>query len=847
MKKMKQVLLGGVAGSVSLLLSPAALAVCTATGPTTVSCDNAISTPQSFDGPEGLNLQIENNSQFTNAANNSPAIDFLVRSGLLTNNGTISTTGDGGDGIRARGADKQILTNNGVIATSGNGSNAIELNELFDSTVINNGQLVTSGAGSHGINILAGSRGHTITNAGTIDVSGADSNGIEASNSRNNSLINQSQITASGTGGSGIRVGNYASGYSIANQSGGVIYAENGYGVQLISNSTGTSLTNAGIIDGGIAGIALTGDAQADSIINTGFIIGGGTGAGVLFADNGNTNLFLNRGIIGSVEGDAIRAENNIDITNGINNEGIIIGRVNAPGSNMSNSGIVELLSTSQPSTVKNYSQSNAGVLALQADSTSSYGQLQVAGNAALNGRTLVITRGSTSFADGDKLTDVVTAGSITGTPSAVLDDSLRYQFVQEQTDSSYSLKIVETKLTTVTNAVKEISKNNSLAGVGKALDSIIDKNTATNPPGGNTTPTQSTDCSGALAGTVCAITSSFNATQVHKNVVQLAPLMDGSMTYIEMNNLRAFGDIVGNRQESMRGQGFTDEFNPEKYLWIRPVGRWDNQSSRGDYTGYNADTRGIAIGADALVYDQARLGLALGMSRTDVNDTSSDIRHDAQLESWNVLAYGGYDFTPDTGMTWQTGFGRNTTKGNRYLNIENPADGSSVYRGVARSDYDSHTLQAGLGLQSQFHPSDDITLTPELRTDYYRVKDKGYQESGAEDLGLKVDGSTTEAFVVSSKVKAGVKLSDIVSVHGYLGAGYDTMNDRSESKVAFIGSADTPFTYQGMSESPWIAMTGVGVTAKFSDVLDGTVQYDAGQRTRFTSQSVSLKVRYAF
>ncbi len=123
-------------------------------------------------------------------------------------------------------------------------------------------------------------------------------------------------------------------------------------------------------------------------------------------------------------------------------------------------------------------------------------------------------------------------------------------------------------------------------------------------------------------------------------------------MPYIELNNLRAFGNIVGDRQESVRGQGYNSEFNPEKYLWLRPVGRWDNQSIRGDYTGYNADTRGIAIGADGLIIDQTRLGLALGMSRTDVNDTSSEIRHDARVVSWNALAYGGYDFTPDTSQS---------------------------------------------------------------------------------------------------------------------------------------------------------------------------------------------------
>lgn len=847
-KKTSYLLISSVLGGAGMLAAPAAWADCTDPDGATVTCNNTVSSSQGFSNGNQT-ITIEQGTAF-NVSNTQYAIFFRGDDSTLTNNATITTSGDSSDGIWFYNNARKTIINTGTIATLGNGSDGIEFSEITNSAVKNSGTIATAGEESHGLNVNGGASQNTITNTGRIVTTGGGSDGIYAANSSNNTLINTGNITVNGVDSSGIYVGSYAKNYEIQNQAGGVIYAPNGNGIQLLDNGTVNQLQNDGIIDGGQAGIYVGDNAQVNSIINTGIIIGGGSGSAVVFEDTGNTNLFLNQGVIGALEGDAIRAENNINITNGINNEGIIIGRVNAPGSNMSNSGIFELLSSSNPSTVNNYNQSASGVLALQADSTSRYGQLQVAGDASLNGRTLVVTRGSTNFADGDELVDVVTASNITGTPSAVLDDSLRYQFVQEQTGTSYSLKIVDTSLTTVTNAITTTSSNPALTSVGTVIDTIIVKNNV--PPGTlpGTTPTSlssAPNCNGALASTVCAITSSFNASQIHKNVVQLAPLMDGSMPYIEMNNLRAFGDIVGSRQESVRGQGYTSEFNPEKYLWIRPVGRWDNQSTRGDYAGYNADTRGIAIGADGLVLDRTRLGLALGMSRTDVNDTSDDIRHDARVDSWNLLAYGGFDFTPDTAMTWQTGFGRNTTKGNRYLNIENPTDGSTAYNGVARSDYDSHTFQAGLGLQSTFHPMDVVTLTPELRTDYYRVKDKGYKESGADDVGLQVDGATTEALVVSSKLKAGLKLSEIVGVHGYVGAGYDTMNDRSETQAAFIGSADTPFTYRGMSESPWIAMAGVGVTAKFSDVLDGTVQYDAGQRTKFTSQSVSLKVRYAF
>lgn len=844
-KKTNCLLISSILGGTGMLVSPVLWASCVAS-PGSVTCDGpGLANAEYRDN--NLTILYTDSAQVATGGTGNPAIFFGSSNSTLTNNGVIGTNGTQTDGILYQAGKNKNLINNGTIGTLGEGSDAVELNELSDSSLTNNGALVTNSNTSHGIHVTGGSRNDTILNAKSITTYGLGSAGIYSQNSNLNTLTNAGDITANGAGSRAIQIDSESTGININNQATGTLYAPQGTGVALTGNSTSTTLNNAGVIDGGVAGIFMADTAGASSILNTGFIVGGGSGNAVVLADQSTVNQFDNKGVIGALEGDAIQVSTTSTIVSGINNEGIIVGRVNAPGSNLSNSGILELLSNQQPSTVNNYLQSSTGTLALQADNTSSYGQLRVGGNASLEGRTFVITRGSTGFANGDELVDVVTASNITGTPSAVLDDSLRFQFVQEQTATSYSLRIVDTQLTTVTNAVTTTSNNPSLAEVGTVLDTVIINNNNNNNNNNNSSSPQTPNCNGALASTVCAITSSFNASQINKNVVQLAPLMDGSMPYIEMNNLRAFGNIVGSRQESVHGQGYTSEFNPEKYLWIRPIGRWDNQSSRGDYAGYNADTRGIAIGADGMVYDRTRLGLALGMSRTDVNDNSSDIRHDARVDSWNMLVYGGFDFTPDTAMTWQTGFGRNNTTGNRYLNIENPADGSTAYRGTAHSDYDSDTFQAGVGLQSTFHPQDDIILRPELRTDYYRVKDKGYKESGADDVGLKVDDNTTEALVVSSKLKAGIKLSEIVDVHGYVGVGYDTMNNRSETTAAFIGSADTPFTYDGMSESPWIAMAGVGVTAKFNDVLDGTVQYDADQRTKFTSQSVSLKLRYAF
>lgn len=457
-------MIGGVVSGFGILASPAALAACTTAG-TTITCNGTTVGGQHFN-ETGQNITILSGAQVSTSADNTVStIDFSSEQGLLTNAGTVSSFGNNTHGVLVRSIDARKMINSGTVSTTGDGSHAVKLSELGGSTVENTGLLVTSGTGSHGVNATEGSQRNTVSNAGRIVTTGAGSHGMSADNSHNNTLINSGNIAVSGSGSSGIFVGQYANDYRIENQAGGVINATAGNGISVTGNSTVTSITNNGIVEGENNGLYLSDTAQVGSIINSGFIVG--NSAGVVFADNSNTNLFLNRGVIGSINGDAIRAENNINITNGINNQGVIIGRVNAPGSNMSNSGIFDLLNNNAPSSVNNYAQSSSGVLALQADDTSNYGKLQVAGDASLNGRTIVVTNGSTNFKEGDYLRGVVTASNISGTPYAVLDDSLRYQFVQEQTSTSYSLKIVETKLTTVTNAVSTVSNNTSLTALG--------------------------------------------------------------------------------------------------------------------------------------------------------------------------------------------------------------------------------------------------------------------------------------------------------------------------------------------------------------------------------------------
>lgn len=827
-------------GGIGVLMPSAAYAACNpaAAADVTVTCSGEETGNLDYTINDRLNLILDNTSTLTSSTPEVPAVAFRSLNGKITSQGTIETSGFFNDGIYITSTSGVLLDNQGTITAHSSQSNAIHAVELQNSLLSNRGTVITEGSLGNGI-LTGASSGVFVGNEGVISTSGPEAHGIVDENGTNNSFANSGTITTRGENSDAINLTN-SSNATIINNAGGQILSEGGSGIALADGTTAT-ITNQGVISSDIYGIYLGDNAAALQIQNSGIIVGGL--GGIVADDNSSITQLTNRGIIGSIEGDAIAVSPTSTVVSGIDNQGIIIGRVNAPGVSMSNSGLFDLLNSNQPSQVRDYVQSSGGILALQADNTSNYGQLQASGTAVLNGNTIVMTRGSTSFANGDVLSDVVTASSIVGQPTSVVDDSTRYQFTQELTGTSYSLRIIDTGIDTTTAAVAQTGST-ALTGIAASLDTLIANNNASAADG---TTSSSLQCGTALTSALCAVTSSATAAQMTRTINQLSPLMFGSMAYIELNNLQAFGDIVGSRQDAIRTFGEYNEFNPEKYLWIRPVGRWDHQTQRDGVTGYQADTRGIAIGSDVPLHEQIRAGLAFGVSRTDVNDDSSDTRHDAQIESWNLLAYGSVDFTPDTALTWQTGLGRNKTTGNRYFAITNPATDEQTYNGVARSDYDSHTFQAGLGLQSTFYPADKWSLTPMLRTDYYRVKDKGYRENGADDASLNVDGNTLDALIVSTKAKVGLQLSEVVNVYAQAGVGYDTINDRSTTQAHFVGSPDTLFTYRGMEQSPWIGTAGVGVTAKFTDVLDGTVQYEAQQRSDFTSQSVSLKVRYAF
>ncbi|MEA3128707.1 MAG: hypothetical protein QOF46_502, partial [Paraburkholderia sp.] len=133
-----------------------------------------------FNSAAAVTMLNDTTGVISTTGNNSVAMhDFASPGGgTLTNNGRLSTSGDGSHGMAA-------LTNN--------------------DTLVNNGSITTTGAGSYGMqangNAVDGPGNNVLTNHGAIDVAGAGSHGLVSQDIAPGVVTNTGSVTARGAGG----------------------------------------------------------------------------------------------------------------------------------------------------------------------------------------------------------------------------------------------------------------------------------------------------------------------------------------------------------------------------------------------------------------------------------------------------------------------------------------------------------------------------------------------------------------------------------------------------------------------------------------------------------------------
>jgi hypothetical protein len=246
-------------------------------------------------GVNGDNARVTNNGTITTSGD----LAFGVGSGgddlIVSNTGTINTSGEDAVGILSLGDDANIA-NSGTIATSGEDASGIVV-EGFDSTAANSGSITTTGDGAYGID--ADEDGATLINSGSITTTGEDADGFD-SDGDDVTLINSGVITLSGTEADGID--NDGDNTTIFNSGTIRTSGEDSNGIE--SDGDATTVTNTGTISntGPVSGldnevghgISIVGDDAV--VVNSGKIFSANGSS--IYIDGSNAEVTLRDGTV---------------------------------------------------------------------------------------------------------------------------------------------------------------------------------------------------------------------------------------------------------------------------------------------------------------------------------------------------------------------------------------------------------------------------------------------------------------------------------------------------------------------------------------------------------------------
>ncbi|GLQ07231.1 autotransporter family protein [Sneathiella chinensis] len=472
------------------------------------------------------------------------------------------------------------------------------------------------------------------------------------------------------------------------------------------------------------------------------------------------------------------------------------------------------------------YTQS--GVFQVQIRSASDHGQLAISGAADL-GPTMKIdvdVTADNSLSVGEGIDDILVAdGGITGADAfSITDNSALLDFTPAKDGNTIDL-VVEKGLSVEEAITNE--GNTPGEGAAQVVDDLIDE-FIENGTTGNAEVDQVLNTLGSLA----------TQKEVSDAIRQVLPLHAASQPQVVIGSIRKTGRIIQARQEGQLGHSSGDSPISSEHAWVKPFGSWTDQSDRNGVSGFSANSYGLSLGADAMIGERSRLGVAFSYTNSNVNSNSTVARQKSDMDSYHLAVYGSYSLTGATQLNLQADAGLHDNEGTRQIDFMGQA---------AKADYNSWSGHLGAGVAHRLEVAEGTTFTPGIRADYIHIYDQSYRENGAGALNLHVDSTHTQEFLLTAEGKVVHDLTDRVSLTANAGVSYDLINDQASITSAFAGAPTASFTTEGLDPSPWIGHGGLGVSAKLTDTMTLSVNYDIELREDFNNQSASAKLRWAF
>jgi len=560
----------------------------------------------------------------------------------------------------------------------------------------------------------------------------------------------------------------------------------------------------------------------SDVISGTGSVTKAGTGTLTLTGINTYTGTTtVDNGILLLTDGASVGGS---EVTV---NSGTVLQSSSATIGALNNEGTVVIAADKTLVVSGNYSQANNGTFRTDINSDNSYGKLVVVGIATLPSDAKIdvnVANPNFSFST-SSMADIITAGTLNSDGTfEVTDNSVVFDFTARKDGNTVDLGL--SPVYAIESSVIA-NRNNVAVGAARSLD-VLAADFANSSSTGNTGMDE-----------VISIIGGFTTEQQVSNAVsQTLPLLQGSSQQVALNAMGDVQAIVETRLAGATGLSSGDELGKGGNFWLKTIGSNIDLDDDGSISGLNADIYGIVLGVDSQFNDKTNLGLAFSYADADIDGNSKVARQNAEVDSFQLTAYGDYQLSAATELTAQVAYGINQSDGERRIAFTST---------TAKSDYDSQSYHLGVGVSHRVWINEKFELVPSAYLAYNRIDDDSYTETGAGALNLHVNSRRTEELIARMGSKFNYHLNASTKFIFGLSVGYDVMNDGNAVVSSFAGSADSSFYTVGMDLDRWVYNAALGLQYQTDAGTEITVRYDAQDRDNAFMQTASFRVNWVF
>lgn len=439
--------------------------------------------------------------------------------------------------------------------------------------------------------------------------------------------------------------------------------------------------------------------------------------------------------------------------------------------------------------------------------------------NISTTGTKLDLTLNSSVLGKDETKDFTILDGSVTG-DFATLSENNRYEF-EKVGNGVYKITGKETAGESVINS----GGNANNAGTASAWDSVSLDN-----PSGST--------QGTVANVLAELSNKTTTAAGKKAYVDaltaLAPETNATVQSASTENANQVFSAVGTRLSggsvSTGGEGMSsgDNFLQRGSMWVQGLFNKSKLDDTSKSKGFDADSTGIAFGAEKQITDDVKAGIGYAYTNTDIDG----FMRSTDVDTHTAIAYGEYKPS-----NWYVN-GIATYGWSDYSENKNVA-GVGV-----KADYDVDTigLQAMTGYDMNIN---GFGFTPEAGLRYVHISQDAYKDSS--DQKVSANDSDILTGVIGAKINKDFALENGMSLRpeARLAMTYDLMNDDANSVVTLAnGSA---YSVNGEALDRFGVEVGASLTADVNDNVELNIGYEGKFRQDYQDHTGLLNAKYKF